>query len=271
MKPKLVQRDAAVLAEGYNTLQRRLNVAGTTAFVITVALVGLHLAVVTTWPELCLVAGAFVLSILLADLGSGLVHWGADTWFTADAPIVGRMFVRSFREHHVVQAKITEHGWVQANGEASGLSSFLFLTALYFRPESGQTWWLAAWTVFVSTVFLLVLTNQFHKWAHIKRPGGLVGLAQNIGLLQTYKRHAYHHAVPFTRAYCITTGWLNPLLDAIGFWRFCERMVHKFTGAVPREDDIGHEAAVQLWNKMNEGRRGYPLPIAVVDTDSAQA
>ena len=271
MKPKIVQRDAQQLADGYTQFQRRLNLAGIAAFCVMVPWVLFKLWTITTGAEWFLIAGAALVGVIFADFGSGVVHWAADTWGTADAPIVGRMFIRSFREHHVVQAKICEHGWVQANGEASLLSNGLWAGMLMLAPAPGQLWYLAGWTTFGSMILLLVMTNEFHKWAHMKRPAAPILFAQNIGLLQSYKRHAYHHATPFTRAYCITTGWLNAPLDAIGFWRWAERMVHRSTGWVPRADDIGHEAAVQLWNEMNAGRRGFPLPIPVSDKNSAKA
>ncbi|CAK5059466.1 unnamed protein product [Meloidogyne enterolobii] len=36
----------------------------------------------------------------------------------------------------------------------------------------------------------------------------------------------------------ITTGWLNPLLDAVGFWRKLEFCVSTLTGWKPRDDDL---------------------------------
>jgi plasmanylethanolamine desaturase len=261
MKAKIVQRDATVLADGYTPFQRRLNLFGCGLFCITFPAVLYTLWAVTTGAEWFLVAGAALLGVIIADFGSGLLHWAADTWGHADLPIVGRMFIRSFREHHIVQSKICEHGWVQANGEATLLSNFLWGGMLFFAPAAGQGVFLAMWTTFGATILLLVLTNEFHKWAHIKHPAKPIQLLQRVGLLQSYKRHAYHHATPFTKSYCITTGWLNTPLDAIGFWRFAERSIHRITGFVPREDDIGRDAAVALWNNLNAGRRGFPLPL----------
>lgn len=260
MKAKLVQRDAQALADGYTPLQRRLNIAGTVAFFGYSTLLAATLFQATSGAEWFLVAGIALLAVIGADFGSGLVHWGADTWGTADWPIVGRMFIRSFREHHVVQTKICEHGWVQANGEACYLACILMLPHWFLAPTAGGSLvWLSIWALTFAMMVLLVFTNEFHKWAHMKHAPAPIKFAQNIGLLQSYKRHAYHHAAPFTRAYCITTGWLNPFLDAVGFWRWAERTVARLTGWIPREDDIGREAALLLWNEQNSGRNGFPV------------
>src|SRR5262245_61717865 len=55
------------------------------------------------WP---LVLGV-VCGYLLADLGSGFVHWTFDTWWSPTTPVVGKAFVEPFRIHHVDPVDIT--------------------------------------------------------------------------------------------------------------------------------------------------------------------
>ena len=65
-------------------------------------------------------------------------------------------------------------------------------------------------------------------------------------LIISFRQHAKHHQPPYVRNYCIAIGWLNPLLEGIRFWRGLEWLIWKLTGAVPREDDLGREAALAL-------------------------
>jgi ubiquitin-conjugating enzyme E2 variant len=59
------------------------------------------------------------------------------------------------------------------------------------------------------------LTNQIHKWSHTYKPPALVIMAQNCGLILSRKNHGVHHRPPFDKYYCITNGWLNPVLAYI--------------------------------------------------------
>lgn len=45
---------------------------------------------------------------------------------------------------------------------------------------------------------------------------------QSVGVLQSPAHHARHHKDPFASHFCAGTNLLNPVLEAIGFWRGLE-------------------------------------------------
>jgi hypothetical protein len=49
---------------------------------------------------------------------------------------------------------------------------------------------------------------------------------QRVGLLQSRRHHAEHHKNPYSVKFCTTTDWLNPILDAVRFWRALEKGLH---------------------------------------------
>lgn len=53
--------------------------------------------------------------------------------------------------------------------------------------------------------------------------------------------HATHHARPYDAHYCITTGWCNRPIEALGLFRWIEAGVTRLTGARPRHDDERYE------------------------------
>jgi hypothetical protein len=178
---------------------------------------------------------------LLADFASGLVHWSADTWGHQDWPIVGPTLIRSFREHHLDPDAITHHDFVEANGATA-----LVLLPPMFAVHVLLPIHAAAWTrlhfqaaVLCVSVFLFVfMTNQIHKWAHLEHPPLAVRPLQRLRLILSAEHHHGHHFGPHTARYCITTGWLNPVLDRAGFFRLSERAVQAITGLQAREDDL---------------------------------
>jgi ubiquitin-conjugating enzyme E2 variant len=187
------------------------------------------------WVPLLLVCG-----IAAADLGSGLVHWAADTWGRDDLPVIGRRVLVPFRVHHLNPDDFLRRRFVDGNGEVAAIALPLLCGLVALPLEIG---WGAA-----SAVFLLsfcgvgIFTNQIHQWAHMTSPPRAVRLLQDWGVLLGRAAHRSHHDRPYNAHYCITTGWCNRPLDAIALFRRLERVITSTTGAKPRQDDDLYEA-----------------------------
>ncbi|XP_060079925.1 plasmanylethanolamine desaturase 1-like [Ylistrum balloti] len=188
-----------------------------------------------------IIAYAF-LGILTADFLSGLVHWSADTWGSVELPIIGKAFIRPFREHHIDPTSITRHDFIETNGDnfsvtipLMALSAYKFLT--YNPAEIRETYTFECY-LFLLTIFISV-TNQCHKWSHTYF--GLprwITLLQDLHIVLPRKHHRIHHVAPHETYFCITTGWLNLPLEKIRFWSTFEYLIEATTGNKPRADDL---------------------------------
>lgn len=179
---------------------------------------------------------AAVAGYVASDFASGFVHWLFDTWGDPDTPVVGQTFIVPFRVHHTDPIDITRHGFVATNGH-NCLASLPVLVVALLLPSGAA--WVPPLAGFLLCLTLGVFaTNQFHKWAHEKYPGAVIGWLQDRGVILGREHHDIHHSEPYDRHYCITTGWLNPVLDRVGFFRSAERVITAITGAQPRRDDL---------------------------------
>lgn len=183
-----------------------------------------------------------ICGIVTADFGSGFVHWAADTWGSIELPIIGKNFLRPFREHHIDPTSITRHDWIETNGDnfMIGIPILLKLTLIFYNSSSTE---IQAEYPFCAYLFLcsifVAITNQIHKWSHTYF--GLpvwVQILQNYHIILPRKHHRIHHVAPHESYFCITTGWLNWPLEKIKFWSTLESLVTFFTGYKPREDDL---------------------------------
>ncbi len=169
-----------------------------------------------------------------ADLVTGLVHWACDTWGGPGTRWLGPGLIQSFREHHDTPRAMLDHDWVEVNGHpaAAACAAFALLTLPPVQDWLADRTFLGAfaWTLIVTGA----LANQLHKWSHAPDPPRWVKTLQRTGWILSPGRHARHHRAGHTTDYCITGGWLNPMLDATGFWRVLERAVTRLTGAAPR-------------------------------------
>lgn len=162
-------------------------------------------------------------ALLLADFLSGFAHWLFDRYLTEDTPILGVLAVRPFREHHADPEQLLRHGFIELNGDtALSMLPFLGLALLLPGPQQGSGW-LVFHAALVTTATCLVLTNSLHRLAHAADVPRPVAVLQRAGLLLSLERHTLHHSGGHDRAYCITLGWLNLLLDRARFFRALER------------------------------------------------
>jgi ubiquitin-conjugating enzyme E2 variant len=176
------------------------------------------------WPVL---AAGLLLGYLGADLASGAVHWICDTFFSEDTPLVGPMVIRPFRDHHRHPARIAEYRLL----EQDGTNYLILLLPLYLAASGGgpaveRTGSVLAHAALLGFSVGSLGTNLFHKWAHADRVPPGVRWLQRSGLILSPRRHAVHHR-SYTGGYCVTSGWLNPLLDRIDLFGRVERGVRR--------------------------------------------
>jgi ubiquitin-conjugating enzyme E2 variant len=182
---------------------------------------------------------AALMGVAAADLVSGIVHWAADTWGRDDLPVIGPGLLVPFRVHHVNPDDFRRRRFVDVNGDVAliAVPALLGLLAVDVESSSGA----AACAFGAAFCAASMLTNQIHQWAHMPAAPRAVRVLQACGLILQPSAHAAHHARPYEERYCITTGWWNRPLDAIGFFRSLERMITRATGVQARRDDRQYE------------------------------
>lgn len=162
------------------------------------------------------VVGELLLGWLLADLVTGAFHWWEDRFGREDWPIVGSWIIAPNRLHHADPLAFTLHGFWARNGAAliTATAAAALLTLI-----AGPAVWIAALATGGA------LSNEVHRYAHQpSRAPTWIRILQEIGLAQSPKVHAVHHRPPQDQNYCVLTDWLNPPLEAIGFWSRLERL-----------------------------------------------
>lgn len=188
------------------------------SFAVLLASLAARVAKALREPEdWALLAAAAPVGLLLADFFSGFVHWFFDS-FLREESALGRMLVAPFREHHRDPDAMTRHGFLELNG-----NNCLVMTL----PLALADWRFEALPLFAASAILFLglaifATNQIHCWAHAAETPRLVRWMQRRRLLLSPEAHADHHRPAATGCYCVTLGWLNPMLDRMHFFRGCE-------------------------------------------------
>jgi hypothetical protein len=158
---------------------------------------------------------------LLADLLTGFVHWFCDTFFDETTPLIGPGLIAPFREHHRDPLLMTRHGFLELTGSSfRGLAPLL---AVFVWRGDTLPALVSAFVLAVSAG--AVTTNLLHRWAHDPAAPPIARGLQGLGLVLTPERHARHHAPPYAAAYCVTTGWMNPLCERLKIWSRAEAVL----------------------------------------------
>jgi ubiquitin-conjugating enzyme E2 variant len=215
------------LERGYEASHRVYETCGLLATALTGAWLAVRVAAAA--PPTWWLAPALLIALASADLVSGLVHWGFDTWGDLDTPIVGRLAIRAFRQHHLDPSVMLRHDFIETNGHNITLALTLTMGGLCLAPG------------FAALCLLLMalcvsFTSQIHKWAHTPRPPRAIRLLQRAGLILSPAHHQHHHLAPHDSNYCITVGWLNRPLGALRVFERLERLIARTTGARPRRE-----------------------------------
>ena len=164
------------------------------------------------------------LAWILADVVSGLVHWFADTYGAEDTPLFGPWLIKPFRQHHLYARDICTHNLVLTIGNSCTVAAPFQAGLLYLLISDEDVSVTKAALAFVFNLFAMamVATNVLHKWAHAEKTNWLIARLQRSRVFLSPAHHNLHHTKPFDSNYCITNGWLNPLLERIRFFRNVE-------------------------------------------------
>jgi hypothetical protein len=227
-----------------------------TAFVVLGALavrLVTRLDLLQWWVPVAVASG-----IAAADFGSGLVHWSADTWGRDDLPVIGRRLLVPFRLHHVNPDDFLRRSFVDTNGDVALLTVPVLLLLLVAPLETA---WAGPVAVFgFALCGFGMMTNQIHQWAHMPSPPLPIRVLQGCSLRLGRAEHAAHHEQPYDVRYCITTGWCNGPLEAIGFFRRLEIAITSLTGARPRVDERRYEERYAVLSGPGSAQGGAARP-----------
>jgi len=216
---------------------------------------------VATWgsrqPPILVLTAAVLAGVYLADLVSGLLHWAFDTWFDESMTFIRRMVIM-VREHHVYPQRIFQFSVLHDAGTLSWIASILTVGPVawaVFFAAPGSVWASAVATAVVVFNVLLIFMLEFHKCGHRREAATWVRWLQRSGLLLSSRHHMRHHSGNHDFNYCLINGWADLTLGRLGLFRGLERLIYRFTGAVPQRND--HEW-LRRFGRPVGGRRSRP-------------
>lgn len=172
--------------------------------------------------------------LLLADFLTGLIHWFEDRYGNPKWPFIGEAITANHEHHIKPRAFLSGSFWNRNKEVLIGTVIILGLFAMISAIN----------LMTVSAVLSGFFANEVHGAAHkFPRENTIwVRVLQRLGLMQSFQHHACHHRGRKDCHYCVMTNYVNPVLDAIGFFRGLEWIIRRTTGISPRFDQsVGHQ------------------------------
>lgn len=170
----------------------------------------------TYFTSFLIILFSMILGMFSADLASGLAHFLADTFGDENTPYFGKRWIKPFRDHHGHPTDIIEHYFTQLNGKSAMLCIVFFLVPTLFfgwgEHNLVSLFFQSSILIFTAAI---VFTNSIHRWAHMENPPSFIKLLQRYHIILSFEEHQLHHTAPHDSYFCITTGWLNNILNRI--------------------------------------------------------
>lgn len=167
-------------------------------------------------------------SWLMADLGSGVLHWSVDNYGNGRTPVMGGI-IAAFQGHHSAPWTITYRDFCNNVWKLCIPFGIPTVAAISLLAGPNHPMISLFFAVFCS---MEILSQEFHKWSHQtkKEVPSWVNALQDNGISIGRVQHAQHHKAPYDGNYCIVSGQCNELLDTSGFFRWMEHQVYKING-----------------------------------------
>lgn len=188
------------------------------------ALTSLHMS---SFVDVTALVAVIAASVVIGDFATGVFHWATDNYGSIKTPVFGTVCA-AFQGHHLTPWTITFRSFVNNVYKICFatvpvlLLLGLALTFLHMHPLTNiffvlfANWWM--------------VSQEFHKYAHMKRVPPPVRWLQDRGIILSRREHGLHHTAPFEGHYCILTGINNGWLDRTQFFRYLENVVFRLTG-----------------------------------------
>jgi len=172
------------------------------------------------------IIGALLVCLWVADFITGVVHWAEDTYCEDGYPIIGKLICEPNRLHHIDPNLMVRTGTFISRNILQWVSALCAFGLLYLADYANIYTFM--------TLLFASFGNEVHRWNHMSKTGPVISFIKQSGYIQSQKQHSLHHKPPHETNYCILTSQVNPVLEAINFWRSIEFIIRVTTGLEPK-------------------------------------